>query len=132
MADASLMSAAARQVVRTFDIEDNGFTGVFPQWLVQVMAASAVPLVAELDVRCPPGHAGLLLCTCFKGLDVHRRSTAWACAWLQSQILCKCWHGCRALQLRCKHRPYKLSWWLGSAKACANLQLHMRCCDTSR
>jgi hypothetical protein len=42
---------ARRQVVRTFDLEENGFTGVFPLWLVQVLATSAVPVVAELDVR---------------------------------------------------------------------------------
>ncbi len=47
----ALSTLACRQVVRTFDLEENGFTGVFPLWLVQVLATSAVPVLAELDVR---------------------------------------------------------------------------------
>lgn len=60
------MLRAVRQVRRTFDMEDNGFTGVFPQWLVEVLAMSAVPVVAELDVRCPLEHAVPLLCMCLQ------------------------------------------------------------------
>ena len=51
LAALAVSTLACRQVVRTFDLEENGFTGVFPLWLVQVLAASAVPVVAELDVR---------------------------------------------------------------------------------
>ncbi|KAK9839237.1 hypothetical protein WJX81_003310 [Elliptochloris bilobata] len=53
----STSAALSRQsVVRTFDLEDNGFTGEFPLWLVEVLATSAVPVLAELNgniLTCP-------------------------------------------------------------------------------
>lgn len=44
------------QVVRTLDLEDNGFAGVFPFWLVQALATAPMAVVVELDVRCRIDH----------------------------------------------------------------------------